>query len=189
MIFDAVTLLRSDPVRCSRGFQNGFLANRLEQCIGRNRSRPVFCGLTYLIVQWFLQATDLLVSYNWSYKTEGGVFSAWPNFDIRNRSRTRSYRIANIAYTRNGQVHWFDNDSLWGLVLEPGTINNKIAGFPVKNVGELQVALGLEVTIRLQTGRAFWLRGEGPGQMGRGRIQRALFALRAKLESMLIAME
>ena len=67
--------------------------------------------LTYLIVQWFLQATDLLVSYNWSYKTEGGVFSAWPNFDIRNRSRTRSYRIANIAYTRNGQVHWFDNDS------------------------------------------------------------------------------
>ncbi len=149
----------------------------------------LFFVFTYLVVQWFLQATDLLVSYNWSYKTVSGVFSAWPNFDIRNRSRTRAYRIANVAYTHKGQVHWFDNDSLWGFVLEPGTINNKIAGAPVKNVESLQDTLGLELTIRLQTGRAFWLRGAGPGQMGRGKTQRALFALRAKLESMLIAME
>lgn len=149
----------------------------------------LFFVLMYLVVQWFLQATDLLVSYNWSYKTTNGVFSAWPNFVIRNRSRTRSYRIANIAYTRKGQVYWFDNDSLWDIVLEPGTMNNKISGAPVKNVGSLQDALGLEVTIRLQTGRAFWLRAEGPGQMGRGRVQRVLFVLREKLESMLIAME
>jgi hypothetical protein len=149
----------------------------------------LFFVLAYLIVQWFLQATDLLVSYNWSYKTVDGVFSAWPNFDIRNRSRTRAYRIANIAYTHTGKVYWFDNHSLWGFVVEPGTINNKIAGDPVKNAGTLQDALGLEVTIRLQTGRAFWLRGEGPGQMGRGRIQKALFALRAKMESMMVAME
>lgn len=149
----------------------------------------LFFVFMYLIVQWFLQATDLLVSYNWSYKTLSGVFSAWPNFDIRNRSRTRTYRIENIAYTHNGQVHWFDNDSLWGYVLEPGTINNKLEGAPVKNVASLPDMIGLQVTIRLQTGRAFWLRGQGPGQMGRGRIQRVLFALRAKLESMLIAME
>jgi hypothetical protein len=149
----------------------------------------LFFVFMYLFVQWFLQATDLLVSYNWSYKTVGGVFSAWPNFDIKNRSRTRAYRIANIAYTHKGEVRWFDNDSLWGFVLEPGTINNKIAGASVKNVGSLQDALGLEVTVRLQTGRAFWLRGEGPGQMGRGRIQKALFALRAKMESMMVAME
>lgn len=149
----------------------------------------LFFVLMYLAIQWFLQATDLLVSYNWSYKTVGGVFSAWPNFYIRNRSRTRVYRIANIAYTHEGQVHWFDNDSLWGFVLDPGTINNEIAGAPVKNAASLQDVLGLEVTIRLQTGRAFWLRGEGPGQMGRRRIQRVLFALRAKLESLLIAME
>ena len=149
----------------------------------------LFFVFMYLVAQWFLQATDLLVSYNWSYKAVGGVFCMWPNFDIRNRSRTRAYRIANIAYTHKGQVHWFDNESLWGFVLEPGTINNKLAGAPVRNAGSLQDGLGLEVTIRLQTGRAFWLRGEGPGQMGRNRMQRALFALRAKLESMLVAME
>jgi len=149
----------------------------------------LFFVFVYLVIQWFLQATDLLVSYNWGYKMVSGVFSAWPNFVVRNRSRTRAYRIANIAYTHKGQVHWFDNESLWGFVLEPGTMNNTLSGAPVKNLGSLQDALGLEVTIRLQTGRAFWLRGEGPGQMGRSRMQRALFALRAKLESMLIAME
>ena len=149
----------------------------------------LFFVLMYLAVQWFLQATDLLVSYNWGYKIIDGAFYAWPNFDIRNRSRTRTYRIANIAYAQNGQVHWFDNKSIWGVVLEPGTMNPKVTGAPVKNLGSLQEALGLEVTIRLQTGRAFWLRGQGPGQMGRGRTQRVLFALRAKLESTLIAME
>ncbi len=143
----------------------------------------------YLVFQWFLQATDLLVSYNWSYKTVSGVFSAWPNFVVKNRSRTRSYRIANIAYTHKGQVHWFENESIRGFVLEPGTANYTLSGAPVRYLRSLQDALGLEVTIQLQTGRRFWLRGQGPGQLGRSRLQRALFALRAKLESMLIAME
>lgn len=149
----------------------------------------LFFVFMYLIVQWFLQATDLLVSYKWGYRTVSGVFSVWPIFFISNRSRTRAYRVANIAYTHKGQGYWSDNDSLWGFVLEPGTMNNDLEGAPVKNVASLRDAVGLEVTIKLQTRRAFWLRGEGPGQMGRGRIQRMLFALRAKLESMLIAME
>jgi hypothetical protein len=149
----------------------------------------LFFVLMYVIVQWFLQATDLTVAYNWRFRTEGDVFYVWPNFEIRNRSRTKRYRLANIAYTQNGQPHWFDNDSVWGLVLEPGSINHGFDVVPVKKVDSLPDALKLEVTVRLQTGRAFWLRGEGPGQMGKSRVQRTLFALRGKLESWLVAME
>jgi hypothetical protein len=29
------------------------------------------------------------------------------------------YRIANIVYTCKGQVHWFDNHSLWGVCWIP----------------------------------------------------------------------
>jgi hypothetical protein len=149
----------------------------------------LFFVLMYVVMQWFLQATDLIVSYNWSYKTVDGVFYVWPNFDIRNRSRSKSYRLANIAYTRRGEPHWFDNKSVWGFVLEPGSISNSFDVAPVKNVSSLPDALSLEVTIRLQTGRAFWLRGEGPGQMGKNRIQRSAFVLRTKLESWLVVME
>ena len=149
----------------------------------------LFFVVMYVFIQWFLQATDLVVSYNWSYKTVNGVFNVWPNFNIRNRSRTKSYRLANIAYTRNGQPHWFDNKSIWGFVLEPGSMNHSFEVAPVKYVDALADVLSLEVTIRLQTGRAFWLRGEGPGQMGKSRTQRTAFALRAKLESWLVAME
>lgn len=150
----------------------------------------LFFVLMYVLVQWFLQATDLVVSYNWSYETVDGVITkVWPNFDIRNRSRTRSYRLANISYTRKGQVHWFDNKSLWGFIIEPGSINNRFDVLPVKNVSTLADAVSLEVTVRLQTRRAFWLRGEGPGQMGKGGIRRTAFWLREKVESMLIAME
>jgi hypothetical protein len=68
-------------------------------------------------------------------------------------------------------------------------MNHDFTIVPVRNVTSLQEALSLEITVRLQTGRAFWLRGQGPGQMGKSRIQRMLFALRAKLESCLLAME
>ncbi|MGA9072172.1 MAG: hypothetical protein WB424_18050 [Terracidiphilus sp.] len=149
----------------------------------------LFFVLLYVILQWFLQATDLTVSYNWMFKTENGTFYIWPNLEIRNRSRSKTYRLANIAYTQNGQPQWFDNASVWGFVLEPGSINNSFNVAPIKNVNSLEDALKLEVTVRLQTGRAFWLRGQGPGQMGKRRLQRMLFALRAKLESSLVAME
>ena len=54
----------------------------------------LFFVLTYLIVQWFLQATDLLVSYNWSYKKENGIFCAWPNFDIIDPARKECVQAA-----------------------------------------------------------------------------------------------
>jgi len=149
----------------------------------------LFFVLMYLAIQWFLRATDLVVSYNWSFDTVNGITTFRPNFDIRNRSTSRSYRLANIAYTCNGKPHWFDNKSVWGFVLEPGSINNSFDITSVKDIGSLSEALALQVTIRLQTGRAFWLRGQGPGQMGKSRSQRAAFAVRAKLESLLIAME
>jgi hypothetical protein len=149
----------------------------------------LFFVFMYIFVQWFLQATDLTISYNWGFREVEGVLFFWPNFDIRNRSRSKSYRLANIAFTRNGQPHWFDNGSIWGVVIEPGSMNHDFTIVPVRNVTSLEEALSLEITVRLQTGRAFWLRGQGPGQMGRSRFQRALFAIRAKLESWLIAIE
>ncbi len=36
----------------------------------------------YVLIQWFLRATDVTVAYNWSFT--GPNF--YPNFDIRNRS-------------------------------------------------------------------------------------------------------
>ena len=71
----------------------------------------------YAIVQWFLRATDVTVSYNWGWK--GIDYS--PNFDIRNRSGSRTYQLANIAYTKDKgkKVVWFDNESLWGKELKP----------------------------------------------------------------------
>ncbi len=143
----------------------------------------------YMIVQWFLGATDLVVQYNWSYKTENGVFHAWPNFDIRNRSRSKSYRLANIAYSINGKPHWFDNKSMMGIVIEPGSMNYDFKPLPVERVSSIPEMLSVEVTIRLQTGRAFWLRGQGPGQEGKGRIRRYAFKLRNWLEKMMIPME
>ena len=41
--------------------------------------------LSYALIQWFLRATDITVSYNWSFT--GSNF--YPNFDIRNRSGPR----------------------------------------------------------------------------------------------------
>ena len=149
----------------------------------------LFLVLMYLLIQWFLRATDLVVSYNWGYRNDADGFHVWPNLDIRNRSSSRSYRLANIAYTRKGKPHWFDNKSIWGTVVEPGSMNHDFTITPVKRVDSLPDALTLEVTIRLQTGRAFWLRGHGPGRMGKGRLRRLAFWLRDRLEKMLIAME
>jgi hypothetical protein len=148
----------------------------------------LFFLLCYMVLQWFLQATDLVVSYNWRYDNIDGVITFRPFFDIRNRSRSRIYRLANIAYTRNSEMYWVENDSIMGTVIEPGSMNF-IAGAPVKNVGDTATAFGLEVTIRTQSGRSFWLRGEGPGQQGKSRIRRVAFTLRAKLEKLLVPLE
>jgi hypothetical protein len=166
----------------------GFWANTWSNVLG-GIGAGLFFVLIYVLIQWFLQATDVVISYNWRYDTVNGVMFCRPNFDIRNRSRSKTYRLANIAYTKHGQVHWFDNESLWGKLLEPGSINNGFEVLPVRDIRSLQDALAVEVTIRTQSGRSFWLRGEGPGQMGRGRIRRAAFFIRNKLESGLIPME
>jgi hypothetical protein len=136
----------------------------------------------YVAIQWFLRATDVTVSYNWSWKDK----DCFPNFEIRNRSGSRTYRLANIAYTRNGgiEIVGFDNDSIWGQELGPGSIQGrefKVA--PVRGITTSQQAMGLEVTVHLQNGRSFWLRGVGPGQMEMGRIQRTAFWLRGKFET------
>ena len=144
--------------------------------------------LSYALIQWFLRATDVTVSYNWSFT--GPNF--FPNFDIRNRSGSRAYLLANIAYTRNDgrEKVWFDNDSIWDEELPPGSIRGrkfKIA--TVKGVTTAQEAMNLEVTVRLQNGRAFWLRGKGPGQMKISRIQRIAFWLRDRFEKAAIPLE
>jgi hypothetical protein len=148
----------------------------------------LFFLLCYMIVQWFLRATDLLIGYSWQYKTVGGTVYFWPAFDIRNRSRSVAYRLGNIAYTVNGTTHSFDNDSVKHIVLEPASINDIEVG-PVRDVHTIQDALKIEVTLRDQLGRSFWLRGQGPGQQGKSRVRRAAFWLRAKLERMLIPLE
>jgi hypothetical protein len=172
----------------------GFWTNTLSNVLG-GIGAGLFFALMYVLIQWFLQATDLVVSYNWHFDTKDGIVSFHPNFEIRNRSRSKFYRLWNIAYMRDGQRVWFDNKSLLGKVLEPASVNyysEEIA--PVKNaevegIGLVAAVFGIEVTVRTQTGRAFWLRGEGPGKMGKGRIRRAAFSLRAKLESWMISME
>lgn len=46
--------------------------------------------------RWFLLKTDVEVAYNWSWQ---GV-NFFPNFDLRNRSGSKTWVVGNIAYTR-----------------------------------------------------------------------------------------
>ena len=136
----------------------------------------VFAGvlfvILYVVIQWFLQVTDITISYGWSF--EGTNFH--PNFDLRNRSKSRTYLLANIAYTNGKDAPtWADNTSLWGRELKPGSMNEFREVAPVKNVSSLSECMQLQVTVRLQTGRKFWLKGRGPGQPGElvmGRVKR-----------------
>jgi len=142
----------------------------------------------YVMIQWFLRATDVTVAYNWSFT--GPNF--YPNFDIRNRSGSRTYLLANIAYTRNDgrEKVWFDNDSIMDEGLPPGSIRGrKFKIVPVKGLTTAQEAMNLEVTVRLQNGRAFWLTGVGPGQTKMSRTQRIAFWLRDRFEKAAIPLE
>ena len=141
----------------------------------------------YMVVQWFLRATDVIISYNWGW--QGTNWS--PNFDIRNRSGSRTYLLANVAYTRNNrkEIVWFDNESLWGQELKPGSVRHDFRVAPVRDTTTPQQAMALEVTVRLQNGRSFWLKGQGPGQLRMGRMQRSAFWLRDKFEKAAIPLE
>jgi hypothetical protein len=164
-----------------------FWPNTLSNVLG-GIGAGVFFLLCYLMIQWFLRATDLVIGYSWRWEVRDGVVVFWPAFDIRNRAHSKKYRLANIAYTVKGTPHWFDNKGIMGVVIEPESMNF-IDGLPVANVRNLAEATHLEVTIRDQSKRSFWLRGEGPGQQGKGWTRRNAFKLRALLEKWLIAME
>jgi hypothetical protein len=118
----------------------------------------------YVLIQWFLQVTDITIGYGWEQEPH----SLRPSFDIRNLSRSRAYVLSNIAYLRNGKpVASFDNTSVWGTELKPGSIVYPKA-VPVAAFTSLEDCLKTEVHVRLQGKRMFWLRGQGPGQPYRG---------------------
>ena len=128
--------------------------------------------------RWFLLKTDVMIGYNWSW--QGTDFH--PNFDVRNRSSSRTYVIGNIAYTKNNgkEIITFDNKSLWGYELKPGTIAHLEAA-PVPKVNSLADCVTVEITLRLQNGREF--RGQGPGQLYTG-LRKYVFALRERIEKL-----
>jgi hypothetical protein len=126
--------------------------------------------------RWFLTKTDVTVGYNWSY--HGTAF--WPNFDIRNQSGSKTYVLGNIAYTKShGKVIvGFDNKSIWGCEIRPGTITH-LEGAPVPKISTLRDCPEVEVTLRLQNGREF--KGQGPGQLYTG-LRKFAFGLRQRIE-------
>jgi hypothetical protein len=162
-----------------------FLSNTVADFLGSLLAGMVLVGM-YVVIQWFLAATDVEIGYAWRFH---GSFEAptllWVSLDIRNRSRSKTYYVANIAYMKARQpVAAFDNNSIWGAELKPGTITY-LEGAPLQTwpPSTLRDCLDAEVHVRLQNGRQFWLRGSGPGQHKRGRLQHAAFWLRAKLEA------
>ncbi|HWZ44271.1 MAG TPA: hypothetical protein VNW97_12405 [Candidatus Saccharimonadales bacterium] len=128
------------------------------------------------VYHWFLLKTDVEVAYNWSCQ---GI-NFYPNFDLRNRSGSKICVVGNIAYTRGGgkEIVTFDNKSLWGKELKPGTIVY-LSAAPVSGVSSMAECLMLEVTVRLQNGKEF--KGQGPGQLRKGWLKYA-YALRQRIE-------
>jgi len=59
----------------------------------------VLLVLWYVMIQWFLRATDVTVGYAWKWEAK----DFHPSFDIRNRASSRSYLLANIAYKRSAE--------------------------------------------------------------------------------------
>jgi hypothetical protein len=154
----------------------------------------IFAGfvlvILYVAIQWFLQATDITIGCNWSWDgPQENPQNLRPNFDIRNLSRSRTYVLSNVAYLKDGRpIAPFDNKSVWGRELKPGSIAF-VEAAPVVSFTSLQECMNAEVHVRLQGKRLFWLQGTGPGQLRKGRLQRAAFRLRDKLERMAFPLE
>jgi hypothetical protein len=125
--------------------------------------------------RWFLLKTDVEVAYNWSWQ---GI-NFYPNFDLRNRSGSKTYVLANIAYTRKGgkEIVIFDDKSLWSHELKPGTIVH-VSAAPVSKLNSMADCLTVEVTVRLQNGKEF--KGQGPGQLRTGWVKYA-YVLRQRI--------
>jgi hypothetical protein len=144
----------------------------------------------YVLIQWFLAATDITISYAWRFDGNlNAPSNLRPSFDVRNRSRSKTYLLANVAYLKDGRpVAPFDNKSLWGVELKPGSITF-LEVAPVPGLASLAECVVIEVHVRLQGGRQFWLKGSGPGQLHVGRLQGAAFWLRSKFESAAVPLE
>lgn len=163
-----------------RDFAIGFLANIATAAV---------VVAIYIAVQWFLGATDITIGYCWRFDITSGITNFRPCFDIRNRSHSKTYLLANIAYFKGkNPVAPFDNKSVWGTELKPGTIM-PLEAAPVPGITSLQQCLEIAVQVRLQNGRLFWLQGIGPGQMRMGKIQRFAFWLRNKFEKAAVPLE
>jgi len=154
----------------------------------------VFAGVLlvifYVAIQWFLQVTDITIGYSWKFDgTTDNPQNLRPHFDIRNLSRSRTYVLSNIAYLKDKRpVAPFDNKSVWGRELKPGSIEIREAA-SVSTFTSLDQCMKTEVHVRLQGKRLFWLQGVGPGQIRLGRFQRAAFWLRDKLEKAAFPLE
>jgi len=122
--------------------------------------------------------TDVKVSYNWSQNRAGSR----PNFDIRNRSRSRTYLLGNVVYKKGGSIVpiAIDNKSLWEKELKPGSIRFFQEVAPVAKITTLEQCMDTEIYVRLQNGRE--MKGQGPGQLP-GRWRRTLNWVRLKLEA------
>jgi hypothetical protein len=163
-------------------FWSGFLANI---------AAAALVVILYIVVQWFLGVTDITIGYNWRFDgPQDNPSNLRPSFDIRNRSRSKTYFLANIAYFKDSKpVAPFDNESVWGTELKPGTIMPLLDAAPVPGIALLKQCDEIQVHVRLQNGRTFWLQGVGPGRLRMGKVQRFAFWLRNKFEKAAVPLE
>ena len=138
--------------------------------------------LFYMALRWFWQATDVTLSYNWS--KEGT--RCHPIFEIRNRSKTKTYLLANIEYS-NGSDHlvWFDNKSLMGKELRPESVLQFEEVAPLRNSSTMDECLQLCVAVRLQTGRRLKLCSDEHAQRAIEAAQGVAFRLRDRIDAWL----
>ena len=135
-----------------------------------------------LFIQWFLRATDITMSYCWRFNgAKGNPSNFRPAFVFQNRSKSKSYVLANIVYKKAGVLLGIDNQSFWGVELKPGTIVNLDVKKPVEGITSVFETSAVEIRVRLQDGSLFWDRAQG-GRYEMGRLQRILFSWRALIE-------
>ncbi len=118
-----------------------FLSNTLADFLGSVFAGVLLVGVC-VVIQWFLAATDVEIGYTWSFHgTIETPTELWVNLDVRNRSRSKTYYVANIAYMKGrSPVAAFDNRSIWGTELKPGTITF-LDGAPVQGFSSLKIVL------------------------------------------------
>jgi hypothetical protein len=143
--------------------------------------------LGYVVLRRFLDATDIVVSFNW---TEAGA-QVSPRIYIRNRSATRTYRMATIEYTRDGNTTGMGGDleSIWGIKLGPRSIKvvKKIA--PLRDVSSTAQCVGVGIIVWFQDGRKMWLEEPGVSKLHMNRIQRAAYWIRSGFDKGAIPLE